>query len=381
MRNNHRLMIPGPIEIEPEVLAHMSDPLTAHYGDRWVDIWNGTVSNLKKITGTSGDIIIVVGSGHTANDISINSLFNPGDKVLTLNNGLFGQRLVDICEAHGVEQTVLDKPWGSPFTADDIHEAVVQDPGLTALLVVHGETSTGVANPVEELAAAAKEHGMLVMADTIASLGGHPYKMDEWQVDITVCASQKALGAPPGLAMIAASETAWAFMENRQKPRGYMTDLQNLRHFAETQAEFHPHPGTMPVNSFVAFRKSTHMILEEGIEEVWARHHRVAEVVRKGVREMGLRILAAEEAMCANLTVIMSDDKFTPMDYAEFMKESYGMQVGLGLGDFMEKSIRIGHMGLNANLEAVVPCLVGLEQLLRRNGYDVPRGASLAGLD
>lgn len=381
MRNHYRLMIPGPIEVAPEVLAHMSDPLTAHYGDKWVEIWRGTVSNLQQIIGTKGEVIIVVGSGHTANDISINSLFNPGDKVLTLNNGLFGQRLADICDAHGLDQVILTKPWGTPFTASDVDKAVTQHPDLKALLVVHGETSTGIANPVQELAAAAKTHGLLVMADTIASLGGHPYKMDEWQIDITTCASQKALGAPPGLSLIAVSETAWSVMADRRKPRGFMTDLQNLRHFSDVQADFHPHPGTMPVNSFVALQKSTGLILEEGIEATWARHDKVARVVRAGVRAMGLQVMAAEEAACANLTVILADDQFVPQAYSDFMKEEYGMQLGLGLGEYLTRSIRIGHMGHNANLEAVVPCLTGLEQFLRRQGHDIPRGASLAGLE
>ena len=381
MRNSYRLMIPGPIEVAPEVLAHMSDPLTAHYGDKWVEICNGTVSNLQQIIGTIGEVIIVVGSGHTANDISINSLFNPGDQVLTLNNGLFGQRLADICDAHGLDQVILTKPWGKPFSPSDIHEAVTRNPDVKALLVVHGETSTGIANPVQALTAAAKEHELLVMVDTIASLGGHPYKMDDWHIDLTVCASQKALGAPPGLALIAVNETAWSFMADRRKPRGFMTDLQNLRHFAEVQAAFHPHPGTMPVNAYVALQKSTDHILKEGLEATWARHDRVARVVRTGVRAMGLQLMAAEEAACANLTVIMADDQFLPQAYFDFMIEEYGMQVGLGLGEYLTRSVRIGHMGLNANLEAVVPCLVGFEQFLRLQGHDVPRGASLAGLE
>jgi alanine-glyoxylate transaminase / serine-glyoxylate transaminase / serine-pyruvate transaminase len=381
MRNHYKLMIPGPIEVAPDVLAHMSDPLTAHYGDKWVDIWDGTVSNLQHIIGTTGEVIIVVGSGHTANDISINSLFNADDKVLTLNNGLFGQRLVDICEGHGLDQVILTKPWGTPFAPSDIHEAVARNPDLKALLVVHGETSTGIANPVKELAAAAKKHGLLVMADTIASLGGHPYKMDDWQIDITTCASQKALGAPPGLSLMAVSEFAWSIMEGRRKPRGFMTDLQNLRHFSKVQAEFHPHPGTMPVNTFVALRKSTDLILEEGIDATWARHEKVARVVRAGVRAMGLQVMATEESACANLTVILSEDFFVPQAYSEFMKETYGIQLGLGLGDYLTKSIRIGHMGYNANLEAVIPCLVGLEQFLRQQGHDIQRGTCLAGLE
>jgi alanine-glyoxylate transaminase/serine-glyoxylate transaminase/serine-pyruvate transaminase len=301
--------------------------------------------------------------------------------VLVLNNGLFGQRLGELCAAHGVQPVIATKPWGTPFAASDVHEAVQQYPGLKAMLVVHGETSTGVANPVHELAQAAREHGLLVMADTIASLGGEPYRMDEWGIDVTVCASQKALEAPPGLGIIAVGERGWERMKERREPRGWMTDLQVLRKYAQEQADFHPHPGTMPVNAFVALRKSTQLILEEGLEYRWLRHNRIARAVRTGVRAMGLRVLASEEAACVNLTVVMTDGTFDPGDLTEFLKEQYGMHVARGIGAYFDKAIRVGHMGQNANLEVIVPFLVGLEQYLRKRGCDVPRGACLAGME
>ncbi len=381
MRKHYRLMIPGPIEVSPDVLAHMSDPLTAHYGDRWVEIWRKTVSNLQRVIGTEGDVFPLVGSGHTANDVVMNSLFNPGDRILTLDNGLFGKRLDDLARAFGLDSVVLEKPWGIPFEAADIHEAAAANPGLKAVFMVHGETSTGVANPVHELAAAAREHGMLVLVDTIASLGGEQYLMDAWDIDVTVCASQKALGAPPGLALVAVSDRAWDAMKDRREPRGFMADLQNLRHFAETQADVHPHPGTMPVNNFVALIRSTDDILEEGLEACWTRHRKVSRVVREGVRALGLKVMAEERAACVNMTVILSEDRIKPVAFSDFMKAEYGMHVGLGLGDYVNRSIRVGHMAHNANLETVTPFLVGLEQYLRRQGFDVERGACLAGLD
>jgi len=381
MRRHYRLMIPGPVEVDPEVLSHMSDPLMAHYGDEWVEIWNGVIANLKQVIGTTGDVLVVVGSGNTANDIVVNSLFNPGDRALALNNGLFGQRLVELCQAHGVETVEIEKPWGVPFTAEDIHRAVRENTGLKAALIVHGETSTGIANPIQELAQAARSHGLVVMADTIASLGGEPYRMDEWGIDMTVCASQKALEAPPGLGIVAVGERAWTLMGARRKPRGWMTDLQLLRKYAQEQANFHPHPGTMPVNAFVALRKSTQFILEEGLEYRWVRHNRIARVMRNGVRGMGLRVLAQEDAACVNLTVIMADGKFDPGDLQAYLKAQYGMHIARGIGPYFDKAVRVGHMGPNASMEAIVPFLVGMEQYLRKQGHDIPRGACLAGVE
>jgi len=374
-------MIPGPIEVNPDVLAVMSEPLTAHYGARWVEIWRKTVTNLQRVIGTEAEVLVLVGSGHTANDVVMNSLFNPADRILILDNGLFGNRLDILAKAFGLDSVVAKKPWGIPFEPADIQAAVCENPGLKAIFMVHGETSTGVANPVRELAATARKNGMLVLVDTIASLGGEQYRMDAWGIDITVCASQKALGAPPGLALVAVNERAWNAMKERREPRGFMTDLQNLRDYAATQADIHPHPGTMPVNNFVALEKSTALILEEGLEATWARHRKIARVVREGVRAMGLEVMAEERAACVNLTVILSDGQFTPTAFADFMKTEYGMHVGLGLGDYVNRSIRVGHMGENATLEVVTPFLVGLEQYLRRQGNAIERGASLAGLD
>lgn len=381
MRKHYRLMIPGPVEVDPGVLARMSDPLTAHYGDRWVAIFNETVSNIKQVMGTDGDVFLVVGSGHTGNDMAIHSLFSEGDHVLVLDNGIFGRRLTDMAEGHGLRVTALTKPWGTPFRAEDIDAAVRGADDPKGVLVAHGETSTGMVNPVEELAKAARKHDLLVVADTIASLGGEPYRMDEWGIDVTICASQKALEAPPGLAVIGLNDRAWAAVDRRTGSRGWLTDLRVWRKYAREQAHFHPHPGTMPVNTVTALRDSTRLILEEGLEARWARHERVARVVRAGVRAMGLSTLAEQGAESRNLTAIASEGRFDTRALAGYIKEEYGMHIGLGIGEWAEKAVRIGHMGPNASLEAVVPVLVGIEQFLRKSGMRVEKGSCLAGLD
>lgn len=381
MRRHYRLMIPGPVEVDPDVLARMSDPLTAHYGDQWVELFDETVANVKTIMGTEGDVFLVVGSGHTANDMVIHSLFSEGDHVLVLDNGIFGHRLVEMAEGHGLRLTTLTKPWGTPFYAEDIENAVQNAGDLKAVLIVHGETSTGVANPVEALAKAARKHDLLVVVDTIASLGGEPYKMDAWDIDVTTCASQKALESPPGLGIIGINKRGWAAIDQKQSPRGWLTDLRVWRRYAEEMASFHPHPGTIPVNNIAALRESTRLILEEGLEARWARHARIARVVRDGVRAMGLNVLADEETASRNLTVVLADGKFETRKLAEFLKEQYGMHIGLGLLTWADKAVRAGHMGPNANLEVVIPFLAGLEQFLRQSGHPVERGSCLAGLD
>lgn len=374
-------MIPGPVEVAPSVLGKMSEPLTAHYGDEWIEIIEDAISNTKQIMGTSGDVLIITGSGHSANDMVINSLFSPGDHVLVLDNGMWGGRLDEIARGHGLKVTRIEKPWGQPFRADDVRKAAAHHEDLKALLVVHGETSTGQANPVQEISAAAKEYDLLVMVDTIASLGGEPYKMDEWNIDVTTCAAQKGLEAPPGLGIIGLNTRAWAAVDSRTGPAGWMTDLKVWRHTIETMGSYHPHPGTMPVNTVNALRASTALILEEGLEARWERHARISQCVRDGARGMGLEVLAADEHASRNLTVILSDGAFDPNGLSDYLKEAYGMHIGLGLMALAGKAIRIGHMGPNANLEAMVPFLVGTESYLRKSGKDVPKGSSLAGIE
>lgn len=376
----HRLMIPGPVEIDPGVLAHLSDPLTAHYGDRWVAILNETITHLKAVFRTSGDVFIVVGSGNTGNDMVINSLFDEGDHVLVLDNGYFGHRLGEVAESHGLRVTSLTKRWGSPFRGTDIDQAVKEAPDVKGVLVVHGETSTGMANPVKEIAQAARKHDLLMVVDGIASLGGEPFDMDAWGVDACVTASQKALEAPPGLALIALNDRAWQASDRCRGHRGWIGNLQVWRTFASELAGYHPHPGTMPVNNVVALRESTRLILDEGLEARWARHAAMARIVRQGVRAMGLTVLADEDAACANLTVIEAAGKFHPGALVEFLNAEYGTHVSRGIGDWFDKAIRVGHMGPNAALEAIVPLLVGIEHFLRRSGQPVERGGCLVGL-
>lgn len=376
----HRLMIPGPVEIDPGVLAHLSDPLTAHYGDRWIAILNETIANLKEVFRTNGDVFIVVGSGNTGNDMVLNSLFDEGDHVLVLDNGYFGHRLSDIAESHGLRVTSLTKRWGSPFRAADIEAAVSGSHDFKGVLIVHGETSTGMANPVKELAQAARKHDLLVVVDAIASLGGEPFMMDEWGIDVCTSASQKALEAPPGLSLIALNARAWQAVDRCQGHRGWIGNLQIWRRFASEMAGYHPHPGTIPVNNVVALRESTRLILDEGLEARWARHAKIARIVRSGIRAMGLSVMADEEAACGNLTVIEAAGMFDPGALVEFLRAEYGIQVARGIGDWFDKAIRVGHMGPNAALESVVPLLVGIEHFLRRSGRPVERGSCLAGL-
>ncbi|MBI4553832.1 MAG: alanine--glyoxylate aminotransferase family protein [Candidatus Latescibacteria bacterium] len=376
----YRLMIPGPVEVDPDVLTHMSDPLTAHYGERWIGILNETKANLRAIFRTSGDVFVVVGSGNTGTDMVINSLFDEGDHVLALDNGYFGHRLGEVAESHGLRVTWLTKRWGSPFRPADIDAAVAGAPDLKAVLVVHGETSTGVANPVHDLAQAARKHDLLVVVDGIASLGGEPFEMDAWGVDVCVTASQKALESPPGLALIAINSRAWQAIDRCQGHRGWVGNLQTWRRFASEQADYHPHPGTIPVNNVVALRSSTRLILDEGLEARWERHARIARVVRSGMRAMGLAVMADEDVACANLTVIESAGLFNPGALVEFLKAEYGIHIAQGIREWFDKAVRIGHMGPNASLGAIVPLLVGVEHFLRQSGHRVERGSCLAGL-
>ena len=360
----------------------MLKPILGYLDPYFVTVMDDTMQLLRYLFRTKNQLTFPIsGTGSAGMEAGFDNFLEPGDVAVIGVNGFFGERMVENALRCGAEVIPVTAEWGRIVESEAIEAALKAQKKVKLLGLIHGETSTGVANPVESLAQAARKHDLLVMVDTIASLGGEPYKMDAWDIDVTTCASQKALESPPGLGIIGINKRAWAAIDQKQSPRGWLTDLRVWRGYAEEMASFHPHPGTVPVNNVAALRESTRLILEEGLETRWSRHARIARVVRDGVRAMGLRVLADEETASRNLTVVLADGKFETRALAEFLKEHYGMHIGLGLLEWADKAVRAGHMGPNANLEVVVPFLAGLEQFLRQSGHPVERGSCLTGLE
>ena len=220
----YRLMIPGPIEVAPEVLAAMAESLVAHYGEEWTAFYKETTGLLRKVFRTEGDVFLLVGSGSAGLDAALGSIIAPDGRVLIPQNGFFGQRLEEIACTYTPNVTTLKFPLGQTYDLGRIEEALHKGE-FEVVAAVHCETSTGVLNPIRELAKLCQRHGVLLIVDTISSLAIEPLEMDAWGIGICISASQKGLESPPGLALVAVAPQAWEAIERAGRPGWYL----NLR--------------------------------------------------------------------------------------------------------------------------------------------------------
>ncbi|NPV51969.1 MAG: alanine--glyoxylate aminotransferase family protein [Firmicutes bacterium] len=363
----YQLMIPGPVEVNYEVLSQMSIPVRCHYGEDWAKIYNETVELCKKVVGTQEDLFIYVGSGHAGLDAAIGSLLEEGDKVLIPVNGFFGYRLAEIAASYMARVSLKEIEWGKPISTDEIESELINDTGIKAVLIVHHETSTGVVNPIREIAAICQKKDVLLIVDTVSSLGGLEVNMDEWGIDICVSASQKCLAAPPGLMLVAVGRRAWEKMQKRRSPvRGWYLNLLKWREYADNQRMVQPYFITMAVNNVLALRKSVEQILEEGLERRFERHRAIGAMVRTRIRHLGLEVLADESAASGLVTAVKLPPDLSAIDLMEFLRSRYNILVSNGLGPYVNKAIRIGHMARGAAPDRVIPLLFAIEEWLKQ---------------
>ena len=363
-----RLMIPGPVTVEDEVLRQLGGPVQAHYGPEWTATYNQTRELLKQVFQTQGDVHILVGSGSAGLDAAIGSMASPGDSIVIGRNGFFGQRLVEIGRDYGLDVVVVDEPLGEPLKPAEVAEALKQNPGAVAVAVVHLETSTTIVNPIADIAEIAYKQGVPVIVDAVSSLAGISLPMDEWHIDICVGASQKCLGSPPGLAPVAVSPRAWEVMRSRPKRgHGWYLNLETWRRYDEDWGEWHPFPVTMATNNILALRASLKSLLAEGLETRFERYRGMAQRLRDGVRQLGFRLFTPDEQMAPILTAVYCPDGISSTEIVRFLMEEHDIKIAGGLGQKLkDRLIRIGHMGATVGEEDIDAVLDGLAAFLRQ---------------
>lgn len=368
----HKLMIPGPVPLSESVAEAMAAPVQAHYGPAWVSIHNETLQLLRQAFVTEGDVYILVGSGSAGLDAAIGSLLAPGDAALVGVNGYFGQRLAAIARAHGAEVVEVTAEWGEPLAPAAFESALRQHPEAKAVITTHVETSTGVVNPVREIAHLANVRGVPMMADAISSLGGVEFAMEAWGIDLCVSASQKCLGGPAGLAPVAVGPRAWAAIEKRLAVApgpGWYLNLQTWREFAQSQKDWHPFPVTMPTNVVLSLRAGLCELLAEGIPQRWQRYQTLAARLRAGLQNSGFRPLA--EAACAApvVTAAYSLPGVPSGRIVKFLERVHGLEIaGGGLGHLHDKIFRVGHMAPSISERDIDDVLTALEDFKRQVG-------------
>lgn len=364
---NQLLMIPGPTEIDPAVLKEMNTPMVAHYGAKWTEYYDETRKMLQEIMGTEEDLFLFVGSGHAALDAAIGSLVEEDDKILVLSNGAFGERIAEIVASYRAKPVKITTAWGKAFKPEEIDKYLQSNQQqFKAMLMVHNETSTGVTNPVDRLCEIAKKYGLVTFVDGVCSVGITEFKMKKWSIDIAVTASQKGLGAPPGLAVVAVRENGWRAIEERKKRVvGWYLNLTTMREFNEKQKGFQPYSITMAVNNVRALNKSLKMIKEEGLVNRIKRHTESAKFFRNKIKELGLEVAASEEDACCAVTVINNPDGYNSEELIKLMDEEYNIRIANGLGKFAGHAIRVGHMNLGASKTKLYPVICALEEIIK----------------
>jgi alanine-glyoxylate transaminase/serine-glyoxylate transaminase/serine-pyruvate transaminase len=368
-----RLMIPGPVGVEDDVLAALAQPVLPHYGQAWLEIYHETLGHLKRLFGTENDIVLMVGPGSAGLDSALGSLMRTGEKVLVPQNGFFGQRLGIIGRSYGLDVQTVQAPSGHPLDPDAIRHCLSAERDIQAVAVVHLETSTGVLNPLEEIVAVANEFEVLTIVDAVSSLGGMPVPVDEWGIDVCVTVGNKCLAGPAGLVPLSVSQRAWDQMERKGgRAHGWYLNLRTWRDYAINWATWHPYPTTLPTNTIVALLTSLRRILAGGLEPYYDRHVEAARTTRTRLAQLGFEMLTPEAHTSPLITTVRGLPGMDIDDFRRYLVEEWQIMIAGGLDDLRGKIFRVGHIGQASSMEYTDHFLDGVEGYLRLQGYDVP---------
>ncbi len=379
MKGRKILMIPGPVEFTPEVLQAMGLPTTSHLAPNFMNVFGQALERLREVfMAPSGQPFIVAGSGTLAMEMAAANLVEPGDRALVVNTGLFGDRFVAILERHGAEVVQVTAPVGDAPSLEEVDAALRQGP-YKLMTVTHVDTSTGVITDVRNLAALARKYDTLMVVDGVCSVAGEELRQDEWGIDLTLTASQKALGVPPGLAIVVAGPRAMEVFRRRKTPvRSYYVDWSNWLPIMEAYEARQPaYFGTPPVNLIWALNVSLEQILAEGLENRFARHRRISAAFKAGIAAIGLQLVPVSlEKAAHTLTTIYYpegiDARILPL-----ISEA-GAIVAAGRHPVIkERYFRVGHMGAVTGADVLVT-VGAIEWALARSGYRFDVGAGVA---
>ncbi len=358
-----QLSLPGPTECDPEVLRELYRPNWPHYGDVWMEFYNAVLDRLKQVYQTEDTVYILPCSGSGAIDAVFCSL--GAKRGLILHNGTFGDRIATIAGRHLAQLTIIEKNPGEPFTPEEVEEKL-HEADFDLLAMVHGETSTGMLNPLDDFAEMCRRNNLLFIVDAISSLGGVPINVDAQGIDFCISASQKALGCLPGLATLSISQKGWDAMPPEQDIHSWYFNLRTWAHYEEAWGDWHPYPMTLPVHLFYAMNKALELLVEEGLEKRWKRHQRITEQLCQNLEYLGISLFIQEEKhRLPTVTAGVLPEGFTSEGLQTFLREHYGIMVAGGVGPLRKSVFRIGHMGYSAQDWLVNRVVSGISDYLR----------------
>jgi aspartate aminotransferase-like enzyme len=382
------LMIPGPTEIPFPVLQAMNQPPVIQYDTSFdVNVLEPINLALKQVFKTErGEVIMMPGSGKTALESSSLSMVEPGDRVLVIVAGVFGQLMAAVMGRIGAEVTEFVAEWGQPIDLAKLEREIDRvKPKLVTM--VHNETSTGTTYPAAEVGKIVKGHGALFLLDTVSSIAGIDVRTDGWGVDLNMTGSQKCLAAPLGMAIIGVTPPAWDSMERRKhKATSFVYDLLRWRDswIPASRGGKVPDGGkrmqpiSMPTQLTHALGVAVRLVLEEGLEARFRRHAVAGRAFRAGIEAMRLEMFSDKSIQSDTVSCVKTPAGIEPAAVVSHMRQHFGILIGTGLDKIRTTTLRIGHMGITASPLYVLPTLSALEMTLRELGYRSEAGAGVA---
>lgn len=336
------LRIPGPIPVPNNILEAMATPMINHRGLEFADLLKKVTAGLKQVFQTENDLYILTASGTGAMEASIVNTLSPGDNVLSASVGVFGDRFGDIASIYGAQVETIKSPAGKGIEPNTIRESLKKNPKIKAVLVVHNETSTGVTNPLPEIAKIVKnEFNKILLVDGISSVGSIPLKTDLLGCDVVATASQKGWMLPPGLAFLSFSQNAWEAHKISKMPKFYF-DIANYEKYLKIKQP----PFTPALSIMFSLDIALTQILDEGIENVFKRHFNIAEATRNGIENIGLELFADKNVTSNTVTSVKIPDNVDGKLLLSTMREKHNIILAGGQQELSGKIFRIGHLGL-----------------------------------
>ncbi|MFA4842524.1 MAG: alanine--glyoxylate aminotransferase family protein [Candidatus Omnitrophota bacterium] len=369
MRKNY-LLTPGPTPLPPQVLEAMSRPIIHHRTPQFQAVLKEVNVGLKYVFQTENDVFILASSGTGAMEAAVVNLLSPGDTALCVQGGKFGERWTELCRSFGITGEVLDVEWGEPIDPHEIFKCLKANPKIKAVFTTLCETSTGVVNDIEAIGKIVKDTDAVLVVDAISGLGAIDLKTDAWGCDCVVSGSQKGLMLPPGLGFISVSLKAWKLAEQAKSPRYYF----DLREAKKAQDKTDT-PFTPAVTLVIALNVALKMMKEEGLENIFTRHKKMADATRAAVLALGLELFSPT-ASSDVVTAVIVPKAIDGEKLVKTMRDTYGVTIAGGQAELKGKVFRIAHMGYTEEFD-IIAGISCLEKVLAQMGYKFNLGAGV----